>query len=120
MTLAFRAHSVTCTNTIGGDILQVCFDTMPLSCDEEKRDTPYILISANFECPGPATIEWHDGTAYDGGGEIVSLVLRRDQVWMKLDRGLEIEVSFSLGDRWFAQLRAYLTRMLDEGVLAAT
>ena len=120
MTLAFRAQSVRCTNAIGGDILQVCFDTMPASCDEEKRDTPYVLISANFEFPGPATIEWHDGTAYDGGGEMMSLVLRRDWAWMKLDRGLEIEVSFRMGDRRFAQLRAYLTRMLDESVLAAT
>ncbi len=51
---------------------------------------------------------------------MMSLVLRRDGVWMKLDRGLEIAVSFRMGDRRFAQLRAYLTRMLDEGVLAAT
>lgn len=50
----------------------------------------------------------------------MSLVLRRDRAWMKLDRGLEIEVSFSMGDRQLAQLRSYLTRMLDEGVLAAT
>ena len=50
----------------------------------------------------------------------MSLVLGRDRAWMKLDRGLEIEVSFSMGDRRFAQLRSYLTRMLDEGVLAAT
>ena len=73
MTLAFRAKSVRCADAIDGEILQVCFDTMPASANEDERDTPYVLMSQNFEFPGPATIEWHDGSDYDGGAEIASV-----------------------------------------------
>ena len=119
MTLAFRAKSVRCADAIGGEILQVCFDTMLASCDEEERDTPYVLISQNFEFPGPATIEWHDGSDYQGGANIVSVRLARDRALIKLTCNWEIDVSFSIGDRRFAQLRSYLRRMLDDGVLVA-
>lgn len=120
MTFAFRAKFVRCADAIGGDILQVCFETMPESSDEDERDTPYLLISQKFEFPGPATIEWHDGSDYDGGVDIVPVTLTRDRALVKLDRRLEIDVSFSIGDRRFAQLRSYLSRMLDEGVFAST
>jgi hypothetical protein len=120
MTLAFQAKYVKCAAALGGEILQVCFDTVPESGEEEERDTPYVLISQNFEFPRPATIEWHDGSDYDGGAEIVSIRLKRDRVLIKLDRDLGLDVSFSLGDRRFAQLRSYLRRMLDENVLATS
>jgi len=117
MILVFRAKSVRCSSAIGGEILQVCFDTMPASGDEEERDTPYVLVSQSFEFPGPATIEWHDGSDYDGGAKIVAVTLARDRALIKLKRNMEIDISFSIGDRRFAQLRSYLRRMLDDGVL---
>jgi hypothetical protein len=120
MTLALKASSVSCSSAIGGEILQVCFDTMPESKDEDERDTPYVLISRNFEFPGSATVEWHDGSGYDGGAQIVLVTLTRERALIKLDRDMEIDVSFSLGDRRFAQLNSYLRRMLDEGVYATT
>ena len=119
MTLAFNARFVSCADAIGGEILQVTFDTKPDSEDQGDRSTPYVLISCNFEFPGPATIEWHDGGDYNGGAEIVSMVLTRDRVLIKLDRDLDIDVSFSIGDRRFAKLRSWLMRMLDEGVFVS-
>lgn len=119
MTLAFRANSVRCADAIDGEILQVCFETMPESGDEDKRDTPYVLISQNFEFPGPATIEWHAGSGYDGGAEMVSVTLTRNRALVKLDRDCEIEVSFSIDDRQFAQMNSYLRRMLADGVFIA-
>jgi len=116
MTLAFRAKYVSCANAIGGEILQVCLDTLRQSEDKIERSTPYVLISRNFEFPESPTIEWHDGTDYDGGAEITSLTLRRDRASITLDRDLEIEVSFSLGARRFGELNTYLRRMLDEAV----
>lgn len=120
MKLAFKASSVSCSSAIGGDLLQVSFDTMPKSKDEDERDTPYVLISRNFEFPGTATVEWHDGRDYDGGAEIVLVTLTREQVLIKLDRDMEIDVSIGVGDRRFAQLSSFLRRMLDEGAFATT
>ena len=80
MTLAFKASSVSCSSAIGGEILQVCFDTMPESKDEDERGTPYVLISRNFEFPGSATVEWHDGSDYDGGAEIVNELLKYELI----------------------------------------
>src|SRR6266542_1714493 len=64
MTLAFEAKFVDCADAIGGEILQVSFDTVPSSRAEDDRCTPYVLISRNFEFPGSATVEWHDGKDY--------------------------------------------------------
>lgn len=120
MTLAFKASCVSCSSVIGGEILQVSFDTMPESKDEDGRDTPYVLISRNFEFPESATIEWHDGKDYDGGAKIVQVTLTRERVSIKLDRDLEIEVGFAIGERRFAELSSYLRRIVDEGVIGAT
>lgn len=116
MNLAFKARFVGCADAIGGEILQVAFDTMPERDDEDERRTPYVLISRNFEFPGSAKIEWHDGVDYDGGAEIICLTLTRDRAIIRLDRELEINVSFSIGDRRFAKMSSYLKVMLDDSV----
>ena len=74
----------------------------------------------NFEFPGPASIEWYDGTQGDGGTDIVSLALRRDHVLIRFARDLEIDVSFRLDNAQFAELHSFLTRMLDEHVFTTT
>jgi len=109
MRFAFDASVVSCVDAMDGEILQVNFDTVPTIQDEDGRRTPYVLISRNFEFPDAATIEWHDGQGYDGGGEIVSVILHRDRVSIKLDRGLEIDVGFNLPDKQFAELTSLLT-----------
>lgn len=116
MTLVFKARFVSCADAIDGEILQVSFDTMPERHDEDERRTPYVLISRNFEFPESATIEWHDGIDYDGGAEVICLTLARDRVLIKLDRELDINVSFSIGDRQFAKMSSYLKRMLEDSV----
>ena len=119
MTLAFKAKFVGCADAIDGEILQVSFDTKSDGEDEDERRTPYVLISRNFEFPDPATIEWHDGNDYDGGAMILSMVLARDRVVIKLGRDLDIEVALSIGDRRFSELGSYLRKMLDDGVFVA-
>jgi hypothetical protein len=73
MKVAFRAKFVTCLGAIGGEILQVSFDTKPQSMTGAKRKTPYFLLSRNFEFADSSTIEWHVGADYDGGADFVSL-----------------------------------------------
>jgi hypothetical protein len=119
MTLAFKAKFVACADAIGGEIMQVSFDTKSEGEDEDERRTPYVLISRNFELPGSATIEWHDGNDYDGGATILSLVLARDRVVIELDRDLDIDVALHISHRRFTELGSYLRRMLDDGVLVA-
>ena len=118
MMLAFKAKFVRCSSAIGGEILQVYFDTLPAGADEETRTTPSVLIGQNFEFPGPATIDWHDGSDYGGGANIVGVTLARDRALIKLKGNMEIDVSFCIGNRRFAQLMSYLRRMLGEAVFA--
>ena len=115
MTLAFEAEWVDCADAMDGEILQVTLDTIAPDHDEDERCTPYVRLSQNFEFPGPATIEWHDGKDYDGA-RIVSLILSRSRVVIKLDRDLDIEAAFRLDDGQFARLKSFLTRMIDECV----
>ena len=115
--LSFTAKDVSCTEAIDYQIMQVMFDTVCEGGDEDTRDTPYVLIGQDFDFPGPATIEWHDGREYDGGARIRSVTLARDRVVIKLDRGLEMDVGFSVGKRKYAQLRDYLGRIVGPKVL---
>jgi hypothetical protein len=57
MKLAFEATFVDCGDAIGGEILQLSFDTIPSNLDADQRRTPYVLISRNFEFPDSATVE---------------------------------------------------------------
>jgi len=67
----------------------------------------------NFEFPDPATIEWHDGTDYDGGAEIVAVTLKRARILMSLDEGIDIDVTYRIDEKQFAKLTSYLTRIFD-------
>jgi hypothetical protein len=119
MTLAFDATRINCADALGGDILQVSFDTVPEDQDEDQRSTPYVLISRNFEFPGSATIEWYDGHDYDGGAEIVSVTLRRTRITIRVDRELDFEVTFHLPDTKFTKLTSFLRRMMDDRICIA-
>src|SRR5436190_909872 len=97
-------------------MLQVSFDRVSPSHDEDERDTPYVLIGRNFEFPDSATVEWHDGQDYYGGAEITSMCLQRNRVSIKLDRDLELDVTFRVSDKKFAKLKSFLRRMIDDRV----
>lgn len=120
MTFAFKALSVNCSSALGGEILQVWFDSLAGSKDEGERDRPCVIIGRNFEFPGSATIEWHDGSGYHGGANIVLFTLTRERAMIMLDRDLAIDVSFTIDDRRFAQLSSQLRRILDEDIFATT
>lgn len=113
MTLTFEAKLVSCVDAIDGEILQVTFDTIPESQDEDERSTPYVLISRNFEFSDSASVEWHNGNNYDGGSEIVVVTLSRTSILIILDSGFDINVGFRLPDKKFAQLKSFLGEMLD-------
>ena len=116
MTLAFDATRIDCADALGGEILQVSFDTAPEDHNEDQRSTPYVLISRNFEFPDTPTIEWYDGHDYDGGAEIVSVTLRRTRITIRVDRELDFEVTFRLPDKKFTKMRSFLRRMMNNRI----
>ena len=113
-TLSFECKFVDCSDAIEGEILHVQFDTLPASFDEEDRRSPYLLIGRNFEFAGPATVEWHDGKDYDGGGKIASVRFERDRLLMTLANNMRFDVTFQLSDAAFGQLHRFLRRMIDD------
>jgi hypothetical protein len=119
MRLSFEAKFVDCVDMIDGEILQVTFDTLPPSYDEVERRDPYVLISRNFEFPGSARVEWHDGIDYDGGAEIKEMVLKRERVSAALEGEVELDVTFRISDKKFAKLKSYLESMLEKRVVIA-
>jgi len=119
MTLVFDATRIDCADALGGEILQVNFDTAPEDQDEAQRSTPYVLISRNFELSDSATIEWHDGHDYDGGAEIVTLTLRRTRITLCVNRELNFEVTFHLPDKKFKKLTSFLRKMIDDRISIA-
>src|SRR5262245_58713801 len=116
MKLTFETKFVHCLDAIDGEILQVRFVTLQQTMIEAERRTPNVFISRNFEFPDPATVKWHDGNDYDGGAEIVDMLLGRERVSARLNRDREIDVTFRISDKKFAKLSSYLKRMLQKRV----
>jgi hypothetical protein len=119
MTLVFDATRIDCADALGGEILQVNFDTTPGDKDEDQRSTPYILISRNVEFPDSATIEWYDGHDYDGGAEILAVTLKRTRITLCVNRELNFEVTFHLPDKKFKKLTSFLRKMMDDRISIA-
>lgn len=110
MTLRFEAEVVRCAEAIGGDILQVKFDSEDQE-DKDGRRNPYVLIGQCFEFPGPPTIEWHDGTDYDGGANLRSIVLRRNAVEIITNSGFGFDIRFSLTNARYEELAALIRKI---------
>jgi len=119
MTLVFDATRIDFADALGGEILQVNFDTAPEDQDEDQRSTPYVLISRNFEFPDSATIEWYDGHDYDGGAEILAVTLKRTRITLCVNRELNFEVTFHLPDKKFKKLTSFLRKMMDDRISIA-
>jgi hypothetical protein len=119
MTLVFDATRIDFADALGGEILQVNFDTAPEDKDEDQRSTPYILISHNVEFPDSATIEWYDGHDYDGGAEILAVTLKRTRITLCVNRELNFEVTFHLPDKKFKKLTSFLRKMMDDRISIA-
>ena len=117
MTLRFEAEVVRCTEALGGDILQVKFDTVDLNGKDHRR-SPYVLLGQCFEFPGPPSIEWHDGADYGGGAKIRSVLLQKDSVSISTDRSPGFSISFSVGEARYKELAWFLKRIFPETEVA--
>ena len=119
MNLSFEAPYVVCSNELDWEIQQVVFDTVCNDADdadyaEESRNSPYVCISRNFEFPGAARIEWHDGKDDEGGASIRSAHLKSNRIVIILDKSRTIEIAFALDALQFDGLKKYLSNMLSD------
>lgn len=115
--LRFTATSVTCDEAGDFEIVQVCFDTLDAEADEEKRTSPYLMLSANFEFDDDILIEFHDGCDYDGGGRPAEVALRRERVVVIAEDGDRFEVDLQLSQRGFNRLRRFLKVLMGRDCL---
>ena len=105
--IQFTAATVQCSEAIDWEIVQVNFDTMARSFDEENRTTPYLLVSANFEFSERVQIEYHDGKDY-AGDSLYRIDLWRNRIFAISGRGFEFDIAFELSEEAFVELREYL------------
>ncbi len=110
-TLQFTAVTVECSETIDWEIVQVNFDSMDSSFDEENRTSPYLMISANFEFSKRVQIEYHDGADY-AGDNLDRIDLWRSRAEAFSGSGRKFDIAFELSDAAFAELREYLKVLL--------
>jgi hypothetical protein len=109
------AKRVDCSEALGGDIMQVVFDSETSDFDEENRSTPYLLVSVCFEFGRCIAIEYHDGKDYYGDN------IRRFELWRTgalavLSRGIEFEIEFNVTDDAFVELQDYLRTIFPRRV----
>jgi hypothetical protein len=64
--IQFTAAKVRCSEAIDWEIVQVNFDTLEPSVQDEERTSPYLSIFANFEFSERVQIAYLDGMDHEG------------------------------------------------------
>lgn len=71
MEIEFEAKKVEFNEAVGGDYVQVDFDS-EVYPDPNEDQSIYLMISAQYEFPPfKPTVEWYDGKEYGGGADII-------------------------------------------------
>jgi hypothetical protein len=105
--IQFTAAKVRCSEAIDWEIVQVNFDTLEPSVQDEERTSPYLSIFANFEFSERVQIAYLDGMDHEGDS-LNRIDLWRNRIFAISGRGCEFDITFGLSDEEFAELRKYL------------
>jgi hypothetical protein len=105
--IQFTAATVQCSEAIDWEIVQVNFETIDPSFQDENKTTPYLSILANFELSESVQIEYLDGKDHEGDS-LNRIDLWRNRIFAISGRGCEFDITFGLSDEEFAELRKYL------------
>ena len=107
--LKFNALRVSCYKDLGGDILQVYFESIiDNSPDDIETVYPSFTIIQNFEFPGPPYTEWSDDNDYDGGKDIKRIELKRNSILVIFRDNFTIEIFFKIDEKEFQNLETFL------------
>ncbi len=108
--LKFNALRVSCYEDLGGDILQVYFESViDDSTDDIETVYPTFTISQNYEFPGPPYTEWSDDKDYDGGKDIKKIELKRKSILVIFKDNFTIEIFFEIDEKEFQNLQTFLS-----------
>ena len=76
MEIEFEAKKVEFNEAVGGDYVQVDFDS-EVYPDPNEDQSIYLMISAQYEFPPfKPTVEWYDGKEYGGGADIIEYLFK--------------------------------------------
>lgn len=109
--IQFTAATVECSEAIDWEIVQVIFDSVASSFNEDNRTAPYLMISANFEFSQRLQMEYHDGGDY-AGERLDRIQLWRSRVLARSGHGHQFDIAFELSGDAFSELRHYLKVLL--------
>jgi hypothetical protein len=113
MEIKFKADIVSYDEAIGGDIVQVSFDEKE-SDDLIENPYKYILISINYEFPPyEPTIEWCDGSEFDGGLQIKSYHLTENSFKLVLEENVSFDISFKTDQKTLKKIKAFFSSIFE-------
>jgi len=103
----FTAIEVKYNEAIDGEIVQILFDEDP---DQGPFDRTkcYVMISQNYEFPGTATVEWHDGESDDGGAEVLGYSLTSDLFELIITGGVAFRVQHDCSEDMHIKIQEFL------------
>lgn len=114
MHIKFTAHDVSYVESIDGEIAQVSFnedrDDDPLNPSKFSFD-----ISVSYEFPPIIpSVEWFDGSDYDGGANILNCKIGRNSLQLWLDNGMSFDIDFEIEDTLFNDINKFITSLLKQ------
>jgi hypothetical protein len=114
MEIEFSAKSVSYTEALDGDIVQISFDEDP-SDDPLNPTSKSVSFAINYEFPPcNLNIEWCDGSRYGGGTKVREYTLSKSKLVLWFEDGSCIRVSFSTDSKTFSKIFSLLNNELGE------
>lgn len=112
MNITFKAEKVDYIEAIGGDLIQVSFEQR--DSEDYLNDPPvYVSISVLYEFPPfKPSIEWFDGSEFNGGIDIKSYTLRNGCFEFTLQNGDSFEIEFEIDINTFNNIKSFFSKAL--------
>jgi hypothetical protein len=112
MKIIFKAEKVDYSEALDGDLIQVTFEQR--DSEDYINDPPiYVSISVLYEFPPyEPSIEWYDGSEFNGGIEIESYELKNGYFEINLENGDSFEIDFEVDKTTFKNIESFLSDIL--------
>jgi len=107
--ITFVAKEVDYLEALDGDIVQLSFDEEPGQYPFHRSKCE-LSISQNYEFPGKASVEWHDGEDDNGGVEVHSYRLTRDLFELGTIDGPTFTIQHRCSHEIYVQIERFLQR----------
>jgi len=111
--ISFQAQKVSYEEANGGDIIQITFDADgSTDSDESLLPTrPYLMISECHEVSRKVSIEWFDGTDFDGGSSVVEYSLSETVFELSLNNGVHFIITHACSQKKLENIKTVLLNL---------